>query len=43
MKKELENLKAIKKWLKGKKLPASEKDILRQLINIRIKEIKHDL
>ena len=37
---ELERLKSIKRWLKGKKLPEAEKDIMRGLINLRKMELE---
>ena len=40
MKNKLETLKSLKRWLKGKKLPQAEKDILRGLINLRMDEFK---
>ena len=36
---ELERLKSIKRWLKGKNLPEAEKDIMRRLIKVREEEI----
>ena len=39
---ELERLKSIKRWLKGKKLPEAEKDIMRGLINLRKIELEKE-
>jgi len=40
MNQEIESLQSLKRWLKGKKLPQAEKDILRGLINVRMEELK---
>jgi len=39
---ELERLNSIKRWLKGKKLPEAEKDIMRGLINLRKIELEKE-
>ena len=39
---ELERLNSIKRWLKGKKIPEAEKDIMRGLINLRKMELEKE-